>query len=412
MAPLKSINQDDLRNHNLSVVLDTMLRSVSPMSRAELAKTTGLTKATMSLLAPMLIDGGAVREGEPSSVTAYGRPSTPLAVRGGGFCGMGLQINTDGYGFIVLDLTGHTVVGRWASESMEDRDPDEIFSRLDDLVVEGEQVIRERGMTLAGCGLALPGLVTDDMRLLTARNLGWEELDLGRFAVVNHLHPRPGNEANMAALAQIPGFATQRHGDGAVGPSDSFLYISTDIGIGGAIVRRGKVVDGDHGFAGELGHVSVALDGPVCRFGRRGCLESYAGRRALVETAGIARGRHATRAEAVDELMKRWHDGDGRVIEAMNSASAAMASCVASAINILDVGTVMLGGLWDRFGMSFATGIEDRINPQLLGAPQVRAHVLLPEVNVQPALRGAAKVGLRAFIDRPLDFLAPSAQSD
>lgn len=83
MANLRRINQEDLRNHNLSVTLDTLLRAQKPMSRADLAKETGLTKATLSLLASMLIESGVVQEGEPVVSTTYGRPSTPLEIRGG-----------------------------------------------------------------------------------------------------------------------------------------------------------------------------------------------------------------------------------------------------------------------------------------------------------------------------------------
>lgn len=73
MTTLRRINQDDLRNHNLSVVISTLLRAAEPMSRAELAKQTGLTKATMSLLVSMLVDNGVVREGTPSVQSSYGR---------------------------------------------------------------------------------------------------------------------------------------------------------------------------------------------------------------------------------------------------------------------------------------------------------------------------------------------------
>lgn len=98
MATLKRINQDDLRNHNLSVVLNQVLRSPQPLSRADLAKATGLTKATMSLLVSLLIEHGVLREGVPLVQAVYGRPSTPLIIAGGRVCGIGIQINTDGYG--------------------------------------------------------------------------------------------------------------------------------------------------------------------------------------------------------------------------------------------------------------------------------------------------------------------------
>ena len=406
MAALRRINQDDLRNHNLSVVIDTLLRTTEPLSRAELAKRTGLTKATMSLLVSMLVDDGVVREGEPSVQSSYGRPSTPLLIAGGRYCGIGLQVNTNGYGVIVLDLDGTVVSERWVDADMSAPDADEVFAELDALAMEQEALLAERGYTVAGAGLALPGLVTGDMRLLMARNLGWEQLDLTRFDVMRRLDVTAGNEANMAALAQIPGYAMRRDGDGIVGPSESFIYLSTDVGIGGAVVRNGHVEIGDHGFGGELGHTSVELRGPVCRCGRRGCLETYAGRRAMVESAGIASGSAAVRRESVDELIDRWCAGDVRVAAVVNKAIEAMVSSIASAINVCDIETVVLGGVWSQFGSEIAVQMQSALQRQVLGYPEVRAKVLMADVTSRPALVGAAAMGLRHFVDDPMRFVS------
>lgn len=406
MAALRRINQDDLRNHNLSVVIDTLLRTTEPLSRAELAKRTGLTKATMSLLVSMLVDDGVVREGEPSVQSSYGRPSTPLLIAGGRYCGIGLQVNTDGYGVIVLDLDGTVISERWVDTDMSAPDADEVFAELDTLAMEQEALLAERGYTVAGAGLALPGLVTGDMRLLVARNLGWEQLDLTRFDVMRRLDVTAGNEANMAALAQIPGYAMRRDGDGIVGPSESFIYLSTDVGIGGAVVRNGHVEIGDHGFGGELGHTSVELRGPVCRCGRRGCLETYAGRRAMVESAGIASGSAAARRESVDELIDRWCAGDVRAAAVVNRAIEAMVSSIASAINVCDIETVVLGGVWSQFGSEIAVQMQSALKRQVLGYPEVRARVLMADVTSRPALVGAAAMGLRHFVDDPMRFVS------
>ena len=406
MAALRRINQDDLRNHNISVVIDTLLRTTEPLSRAELAKRTGLTKATMSLLVSMLVDDGVVREGEPSVQSSYGRPSTPLLIAGGRYCGIGLQVNTDGYGVIVLDLDGTVISERWVDADISAPDADEVFAELDALAMEQEALLAERGCTVAGAGLALPGLVTGNMRLLMARNLGWEQLDLTRFDVMRRLDVTAGNEANMAALAQIPGYSMRRDGDGIVGPSESFIYLSTDVGIGGAVVRNGHVEIGDHGFGGELGHTSVELRGPVCRCGRRGCLETYAGRRAMVESAGIASGSAAARRESVDELIDRWCAGDVRVAAVVNKAIEAMVSSIASAINVCDIETVVLGGVWSQFGSEIAVQMQSALQRQVLGYPEVRAKVLMADVTSRPALVGAAAMGLRHFVDDPMRFVS------
>lgn len=406
MASLRRINQEDLRNHNLSVTLDTLLRAQKPMSRADLAKETGLTKATLSLLASMLIESGVVQEGEPVVSTTYGRPSTPLEIRGGSIAGIGLQINTDGYGCLALDLNGDTLGREWVSEDMTGTDPYEIFAKLDAMTFPLESRLKRRGCKVVGAGFALPGIVTDDMWLLVARNLGWENVNLTRFNVVRRLDVVVGNEAKMAAIAQIPGYATERASFlNVVDRTDSFIYLSTDIGIGGAVVRDGEVVMGSHGFAGEIGHLSVAMDGPLCSCGRHGCLEAFAGRRALVEAAGIAEDGDATSSEAIDMFLQRWRAGDSDVAKVVDQAADALVSAIASAVNLVDVDTVLLGGLWTHFGDELATVLEGRLRSEILGYPNVKIRVFVPPVALHPSLYGAAEMGLRRFIENPLGYM-------
>lgn len=406
MANLRRINQEDLRNHNLSVTLDTLLRTQKPMSRADLAKETGLTKATLSLLASMLIESGVVQEGEPVVSTTYGRPSTPLEIRGGSIAGIGLQINTDGYGCLALDLNGDTLGREWVSEDMTGTDPYEIFAKLDAMTFPLESRLKRRGCKVVGAGFALPGIVTDDMWLLVARNLGWENVNLTRFNVVRRLDVVAGNEAKMAAIAQIPGYATERAPFlNVVDRTDSFIYLSTDIGIGGAVVRDGEVVMGSHGFAGEIGHLSVAMDGPLCSCRRHGCLEAFAGRRALVEAAGIAEDGDATSSEAIDMFLQRWRAGDSDVAKVVDQAADALVSAIASAVNLVDVDTVLLGGLWTHFGDELATVLEGRLRSEILGYPNVKIRVFVPPVALHPSLYGAAEMGLRRFIENPLGYM-------
>lgn len=405
MTVLKRINQDDLRNHNLSVVLNTMLRSTSAFSRADLAKETGLTKATMSLLVSMLLSHHIVKEGAPLVQSVYGRPSTPLSIAGGSVCGIGIQINTDGYGYMVLDLDGSVVAERWIARDLHDADADALFDELDTMLIEQEKTLRAQNYMIAGVGLALPGLVTEDGHLLMARNLGWEDLDLSRFDLVRRFDVVVANESNMAAVAQLPGYATQRTDEGIVGPNGSFLYVSTDIGIGGAIVRGGRVVTGDRGFAGEIGHLSVQMDGPVCRCGRRGCVEAYAGRRSMVEAAGVAEGNAAVSQEALDEFGRRVQEGDPVATAVFADAGHAMTSMLTSVINLADLDTVIIGGSWSRVPADVLARMAARIQERILARGTLNVRLLRASAISRPALFGAAQTGLRNFIDDPLRYL-------
>ena len=171
------------------------------------------------------------------------------------------------------------------------------------------------------------------------------------------------------------------------------------------LVRDGEVVMGSHGFAGEIGHLSVAMDGPLCSCGRHGCLEAFAGRRALVEAAGIAEDGDATSSEAIDMFLQRWRAGDSDVAKVVDQAADALVSAIASAVNLVDVDTVLLGGLWTHFGDELATVLEGRLRSEILGYPNVKIRVFVPPVALHPSLYGAAEMGLRRFIENPLGYM-------
>lgn len=406
MPASRSINQDDLRNHNLSVVLATMSRSHAPLSRAALAKQTGLTKATLSLLSDILLRNEIICQLEPASGTTYGRPSTPLAFRSGRWAGIGMQLNTDGLGYTVLDLDGSVVMSDWHERAMDDVDPNEIFAELDQMMQPVEQRLSETGYTVTGSCLALPGLVSNGNRLLVARNFGWHDINLNQFAVVSRLNASADNEAALAAIAQIPGFAAQRTAEQwPIGSYDSFLYVSTDIGIGGAYVREGQVVRGDHGFAGEIGHMCVDMRGTLCRCGRHGCLETVAGRRAVMIAAGLADAANATRTDLLEQLVATWRAGDTRAALAVEEAKAALAAAIASTVNVIDVSNVMIGGLWSGFGDDLRADLERRVQSQILARDAVRVRLMFPPVTVHPSMYGAAVEGLRRLVRDPMRFL-------
>jgi predicted NBD/HSP70 family sugar kinase len=406
MSRLTKINQENLREHNLSVVLKTLLASRAPLSRAQLAASTGLTKAAMSLLSNILINSGVVRQLEPAPTSGYGRPATPLGLMADKWVGIGLQINTDGFGFAVVDITGHILQTEWNSRSMVGTNPADIFAELGAMVLPTVASLKKSGHVICGSGLALPGLVRGGSVLLSARNLGWGHLNLADFDVVRRLKPRGGNEADFAAIAQIPGYASSCQSmPNVLKPSDSFIYLSSDVGIGGAIVADGQLTRGLHGYGGEIGHLSVSMTGPVCVCGRRGCLETYAGRRALVENAGIASHHQSASKENAHRLVGAWKAGESKARHAVDLGKRALASALTSVVNTCDIDTIVLGGFWTQFDDQVLTSVQTMIQKSVIADPECTITVLTSPVSNHAALVGAADVGLRVFIDHPSEFL-------
>lgn len=301
------------RATNLSRVLG-QIDSNGPLTRASLAQRTGLTKTTVSKLVADLIDAGLVTENGAVHDGERGRPGVEVAVSPSRYAALGLEINVDYLAACVVDLTRTVRLRRTLPVDNRDADPADVLSALralaDTAIVEG--------LTIAGAALAVPGTVADAV-LHHAPNLGWHDVSLADLPMA------VDNEANLAALGEL------RFGTGAT----DFLYVSGEIGIGAGLVVKGELFRGAYGFAGELGHVIVAPDGPPCRCGGRGCLELYAGQDALLAQTG---------ASSVDSLAELLAAYDHRALTAVAHAGRALGLALTSSVHLLDPGTIVLGG--------------------------------------------------------------------
>ena len=128
----------------------------------------------------------------------------------------------------------------------------------------------------------------------------------------------------------------------------------------------------------------------------------------MVSAAGIASSDAAATRQSIGELIDRWRQRDSTVVAVVEKALEAMASVIASIVNVCDVDTVMLGGLWAHFDPALIQRVERMVQPQVLSYPEVRVRVLMADAVERPALVGAAESSLRTFVDNPLRFMERS----
>ena len=238
--------QSSLRASNLALVARTVCASPEPISRAGVALCTSMTRSTASRLVDDLVALGVLDELEPGGSTGPGRPATPL-VAGEKLAALGLQVNAGFLAARVVDLRGRVVAERVEVGDFVGSEPAPTLGRLAALAAD---VLDRMPATshLVGAGLALPGIVsTATGTLLLAPSLGWSDVQpgdlLGRGSVQGH-RLRVGNEADLASrtVAEVA--------PGRPGALSDFIYLSGEIGIGGAIVVDGRIWTGRHGWAG------------------------------------------------------------------------------------------------------------------------------------------------------------------
>ena len=289
---------------------------------------------------------------------------------------------------IVLDSEGHRVLGQARHLTPRSGGPRAVAREIATSLREaaGQAGVAER--SLEGLGVGSPGEV--DAAAGTVANAGnlpdWK----GSFPLADELSGALGGV--RVSLGNDVGVATQAELElGAGRGAGSLLGVFWGTGVGGALVLDGKLWRG-RGGAGEIGHMVVKLGGARCPCGRRGCLEAYAGRRAM---EGKARREQAKgrKTDLFEIMREKGHDalssgvwahalehGDKLAQELIERAVQALGAGIASAVNLCDVERVVLGGgLGTRFGDELAGRIATAMHSHLFNdacPPELRVAAL------------------------------------
>ncbi|MFC7407034.1 ROK family protein [Georgenia alba] len=394
--------QSSLREHNLAVVCRTVFASPTPISRARLAAETGMTRSTVSRLTEELVRAGLIAERDADGSGRPGRPAVPLAPAGGSVAGLGLHVNVDYMAGRVVDLTGAVLAEEILEGDFEGSDPAEVLPRAAALAARLVRSAAAGGARVARACLGLPGLVDSGSgRLLLAPNLGWRDVTpsalMGSGMLPGDVPLEIDNDAHLAA------YGIAHAAPGRVAERDTFVYVAGDVGVGAAIVSGGRVVGGQHGWAGEIGHVSVEPVGPACHCGARGCLEVYAGRHAVLAAAGLPASSTGS------DLAAAVASGDARARSAVDRAAWALGIALASTVNIVDVDEIVLGTGFVPLVDALCPGIDKELRVRTLAAPWSAVTLRAAPVDPTPAATGGAVRALESVITDPASWIGGTA---
>lgn len=271
-------DQSLLREINRMALVRVVQRQPG-LSRADLAKETGLTKSTVSLLVQDLIDEGWLRESDVQVTGSAGRRPTPLFLDGTRLAMIGADVSVDTISVLVVSLTSEVLAG--VSEPLIGKSPEAVVGQLARLIGMLVGQSRQVGRRLLGIGVGVPGAVLDTQGVVKlAPNLAWRDVPfqarLLRALDGQGVHGLPiqvQNDYDLAALAEYE-FGEEK-------APDPLICLGLGVGVGAGIVVRDRLFLGAHGFAGEVGHSILQVEGPLCSCGRRGCAETFIGLRAI-----------------------------------------------------------------------------------------------------------------------------------
>ncbi|RZU10260.1 putative NBD/HSP70 family sugar kinase [Kribbella rubisoli] len=338
----------------------TALRTQGPLTRAQLADQTGLSRATLSSIVQTLLANQAVTEAGPSEAAAIrgrGRPVSVLTLNPAGGLAVGMDLGHRRIQVTVANVA-HEIV---ASDGIAcaERTPWVRRVQLAIDLVDGLTTRHAISLSsLAGLGVGIVGPVPSDRAGLVRDALA------GRFGVPVFVD----NNTRLAALAE----ATW----GAAAGVESVLYLRLSYGVGGGLVLGGRLLAGAGGAAGELGHISVDRDGPRCSCGGRGCLERYLA--SLLDEYG-----------GFDELIQ--------AAGAMKAAGTCVGEVLAAACNTVNPEVVVIGGELTGAG-------EDLFRPlraALRGHTHTQVHRSLRVTQAELGYDAAARGGIALVLTNP-----------
>jgi glucokinase-like ROK family protein len=383
-------DQGFVRHLNKSVLLN-LLRLRSPLSRADLAKLSGLTRATVSTLVQQLVEDHLVEE-TGFGKSRPGRPSRLLDLNASGGYAIGADLGVDYLLVVVLDLKGRPI---WRKRDIksERSDAREHVASLAQLIEEGIDAIPPTPLGPLGIGVGVHGLVEYPRgHLVFAPNLAWRDVPVAdmlakRFSIPVFVD----NEANAGALAET--------WVGAAREVQNLVYLSIGIGLGTGIVIDGELYRGATGTAGEFGHTTVDAFGPLCGCGNRGCLEVFASERALISDLQPLRFDSAT--VAADQVFRAADDGEPVAIAALRRVGEYLGIGVANVVNTFNPQLVVIGGPMARGGAYLLDPVQHVVEQRALAHPRLSTRVAISQLGESACAIGSGVMVLKELFRAP-----------
>jgi predicted NBD/HSP70 family sugar kinase len=350
-----------VRDINRRVLLN-LIRTRQPLSRADLARFSGLQRSTVSLIVEELVDDLWVLEG-PTGRLPRGRRPTYLRLNDERVI-VGIDIRP-----ILTTVALADVNGRFASREVMPT-PAGPKAAVDELAARVRKLIRScGGKQVEGIGVSLPGRIERGSgKLVFAPNLKWPEYDIrGPLEEAAGLGVEIENAANACVLAAVWFDHIE---------SRNMVVVTVSEGIGTGILVNGELVRGLSGLAGEFGHVPLDLNGPVCSCGSRGCWEVFASNRAALRyyRESTAQPEGLTFGDLLD-LAER---DDAHAVQALETMARYLGRGMRMLVAGMDPEQILVIGdltrSWNRVGPIVQAEVQAQVLPGGLAPRLVPIH--------------------------------------
>ncbi|MDX2005664.1 MAG: ROK family transcriptional regulator [Meiothermus sp.] len=369
----------DARKFNRAKAIE--LLRVMPRGRAELARALGLSKPALGDLVGDLIEQGLVTEDSPTPIQR-GRYPAPLRVNPQRFGVLGIDLSIDSYEAGLFNPLGQPLRSLQTPSGVG-QGPDEVYSRLLNIT---RQLVGKAPVPVVAIGIAAPGPINFDQGQILAPP---------HFPDLHNMHlvERFRRDLGIPTFLEHDSAAAARQFLASTS-AENFIYILLHRGIGAGVVIGREIYRGQHGFAGELGHVSMEIDGEPCACGNRGCLENIAG-----TTAIEARYLRLTKKQLpLGAIAEQAYRGDALAQLSFEQAGRALGWAAVNLVNLFDPQMLVLGGPGAAYADLLIPSLRHHLNTRAYPYLGWGEHLTIEvDAKSQPVGPGAAEYALGAI---------------
>ena len=400
-AVLETVDTARMREHNAGLLLNLIWRH-QDISRAEIARRTGLSRSTVSAIVGDLIASNLVHE-SGSGDSRGGRRPTLLRFADEAYAIVGIEMGASHLHVVATDLRGRVRAERQQAQPVV-AEPRSTLAALRELAAACLADLPLPHDRLLGVGIAVPCPVYLDAPGRLCRRLMPEWTDISLTDELRKSFACPiymDNDANLGALAE------RWWGAGKSGEDLAFIKVAT--GVGAGLIIGGQIYRGAGGTAGEIGHVAIDPRGPVCRCGLRGCLAAMVGAQPMADRAR-AELRRGTRSQlrsqeaSLHTIAAAARDGDKLAGELVDQAGHHLGIVVAGLLNLLNPAVVVLAGPLIAAGDLLLGPIRSTVQHSTLWESVARSRIQTSELGDAAIAIGAATQVLQAALENQALF--------
>lgn len=382
-----------IKELNTSLILNT-IKEYKSISRADIAKLTGLTAATVTNITSKLLEYNLILETEFGASNG-GRKPILLEFNYSYYNVIGVVITRQEVTLTLTDLNSNLI-----SQRKIELNSNAIPSYAISLISEkAKELIKESSKRVIGMGVSMEGLVDEKKgTLILASNFGWQNVDI---------------KNNLTKSLDIPVFVNNdvkalAKGEemfGEAKTSKNFVLLYTGYGIGASLVSNGKIYRGTSNYACEIGHITLDINGPECSCGNRGCFEALASGEALIKEIRNNDLTNLFKKEiSLNEIIEKISENNEDILKLIEKQAYYIGIGIANIINIFNPSEIIVDGYISCVPEYIKNIIINEVNKRSLKSMRENANVIFSKMGTKSKFKGAIGLLISELFDNPEFF--------